>query len=959
MRAARERSRLTLATWFLAQAVASCLLASEPTPQQIEFFEKRIRPVLVTNCYACHSGVIKSPMGGLRVDTRESLLRGGSRGPSIKPRNPDGSRLIDAISYRQELKMPPSAKLPDEQIADLKSWIRMGAPDPRVEAAPLSASKPPINFTEARKFWSFQPVADPPVPIVKRKGWVRSPVDAFILAKLESAGLEPAPPADKETLIRRVTYDLIGLPPTPQEVKDFVSDPSAQAFERVVDRLLSSPHYGERWARHWLDLVRYAETNGHEFDNDKVDAWRYRDYVIRALNEDVPYNEFVREHMAGDLLASKRLTPDHNSLEAPVGTSFFWFGEVLNSATDSVKSRADEVDNQIDVMGKAFLGLTTACARCHDHKFDPIPTADYYALAGILHSTGIRESVVDSPERTRKIEELSRQIREINGQIAKIARQTPPARMTFQHRPEDTVFENFEGPSFGNWTSTGAAFTDRPEDGAANTLRAGSERFVGSLTSPKFRTGDKLYLHVRLSGTKSDPDLKERAPLRFTLVADGYKGEHIIPEGTAEPVWKTVRLTLQRNRTCYFEIVDRSRDGFISVDEIVFSDLKDPPPLLEPSPSTPPAANLAPADAEELRRLELRRAKLESQIPESSFATLAGDYQPQNVRIHIRGNHQNLGEEVPRRFLQLIAGENQPPIRNGSGRLEIAEWLASDRNPLTSRVMVNRLWEHHFAQGIVRTPDNFGAMGERPTHPELLDYLARRFIESGWSVKAMHRMMVLSSAYQMSSQASSAAAKLDPQNKLLHHVPVRRLEAEAIRDGILAVAGTLNDAMYGPSVPPYISSYQEGRGKPDSGPLDGDRRRSIYIQVRRNFLTPFFLAFDYPLPTTSIGARGVSTVPSQALLLMNNEFVAQQAREWARRAMAVSAAPGERIEFLYQTAFSRRPDAAETSEILRFLDSQPQLYRESGAAPSSGLEEQVWTDVAHVLLNAPEFIYIR
>ena len=715
MRAARERSFLTLAAWGLAQAVASCLLASEPTPQQIEFFEKRIRPVLVTNCYACHSGAIKVPMGGLRVDTRESLLRGGARGPAIKPGDPDGSRLIEAISYRQELKMPPSGKLPDEQIADLTSWIRMGAPDPRVETAPSGASKPRINFTEARKFWAFQPVADPPVPSVKGKDWVRSPIDAFILSKLESAGLEPAPPADKETLIRRVTYDLIGLPPTLQEVKDFVGDPSPQAFERVVERLLSSPHYGERWARHWLDLVRYAETNGHEFDNDKLDAWRYRDYVIRALNEDVPYNEFVREHVAGDLLASKRLTPDHNSLEAPVGTSFFWFGEVLNSATDSVKSRADEVDNQIDVMGKAFLGLTTACARCHDHKFDPIPTADYYALAGILHSTGIRESVVDSPERTRKIEELSRQIRDINGQIAKIARRTPPARMTFQHRPEDTVFENFEGDSFGNWTSTGAAFTDRPVDGAANSLRAGSERFVGALTSPKFRTGDKLFLHVRLSGTKSDSDLKERAPLRFTLVADGYKGQHIIPEGTPEPVWKTVRLTLERNRTCYFEIVDRSRDGFISVDEIVFSDLKDPPPL-EPAASTPPAtaASLAPADLEELRRLELRRAELESQIPESSFAMLAGDYQPQNVRIHIRGNHQNLGEEVPRRFLQVIAGENQPAIRSGSGRLEITEWLASERNPLTARVMVNRLWEHHFGQGIVRTPDNFGAMGNGP-----------------------------------------------------------------------------------------------------------------------------------------------------------------------------------------------------------------------------------------------------
>jgi hypothetical protein len=956
MRALFGRRFLVPAFWLLLPAAS--LPGAEPTPEQIEFFEKRIRPVLAKSCYSCHSAALQAPMGGLRVDTREWLQRGGGRGPAIKPGDPEGSLLSQAISYRDALKMPPSGKLSDDQIADFATWIRMGAPDPRVDTSPKAAAGR-INFVEARKLWSLRPVEDPAVPSVNRKNWVRSPVDAFILSKLEAAGLEPAPPADKETLIRRLTFDLIGLPPTPDEVENFVRDQSPDAFARVVDRLLVSPHYGERWARHWLDLVRYAETNGHEYDNDKLDPWRYRDYAIRAFNLDVPYDQFVREHVAGDLLSAKRLTADGTAQESPLGTNFFWFGEVLNSATDSVKSRADEVDNQIDVLGKTFLGLTVACARCHDHKFDPIPTADYYALAGVLHSTDIREGVVDSPDRAKKIEELSRQIRAINDRIGKITGGAQPPRAAIEYRPEDVVFKKFDTSSFGDWTPAGAAFTDRPENDAASSLAAGSERFVGTLTSPKFRTTDKLYLHVRVSGTKSDVALKERGLLRFTIVADGYKGQHIVPEGGASAVWKTLRLTFERNRTCYFEIVDRSRDGHISVNEIVFSDLKDPPPTRDAAPDSSATAEAGAPGTEELRRLEARKQELEDQIPESAFGMLATDYQPHNVKIHVRGSHQNLGEEVSRRFLQAVAGEDQAPIQQGSGRREIAEWLATSRNPLAARVMVNRIWKNHFGYGIVRTPDNFGVTGDRPTHPELLDYLASRFIASGWSVKAMHRLMILTSAYQMSSRATEAAAKIDAENKLLSHMPVRRLEAEAIRDAILSVAGTRNPAMYGPSVPPYISSYQDGRGKPVSGPLDGDRRRSIYIQVRRNFLTPFFLAFDYPLPTTSIGSRGVSTVASQALLLMNNEFVAQQAREWARRAMAASASPEERIQFLYRTAFSRRSDAGEAARILRFLESQPQLYRASSGAVPEGSEEQVWTDVAHVLLNSPEFLYIR
>jgi hypothetical protein len=918
---------------WLALGSASLCLAQLPS-EQVEFFEKKIRPVLAGSCYGCHNSKMKTPMGGLQVDTRDGLLRGGDSGKAIIPGDPAASRLVQAVSYKHELKMPPSGKLTDGQIADLTDWVKMGAPDPRETAAVA----PPViskryDFTEGRKFWAFQPVKKPAVPGVKGQAWVQSPIDAFLLSKLEEKGLTPAEPAHKRALLRRVTFDLTGLPPTPAEIKAFLSDTSPGAFEKVVDRLLASPHYGERWARHWLDLVRYAETNGHEYDNDKLDPWRYRDYVIRSFNEDVRYDQFVREHIAGDQLATKRLRKDGAAWESPLGTTQFWFNEVLNSATDSEKSRADDVDNQIDVAGKTFLGLTVACARCHDHKFDPIPTADYYALAGVFRSTDLREASLDSPERTAKIADLSRRIRELKGETS-----SKPAGPSRSYRPEDKVFEQFDNTSFGNWVTQGAAFGSGTVNGAADSEGAGSDVFAGTLTSPKFRTGKELYLHVRIGGTKADPTLKERGPLRFTIVADGYKGQHIVSDG-GPMKWKTLKLTFERERTCYFEIVDRARGGHIVIDEIVFSSLPKPPSESEPAPV--PKTEISTARLDEI-------AKLEAQVPESEFAMVAEDRDCHNARLNIRGNHKNLGEEVPRRFLQVIAGEQQPPITSGSGRLHIANWMASADNPLTARVMVNRIWKHHFGAGIVRSTDNFGKMGEAPTHPELLDYLASRFVEGDWSVKALHRLIVLSSAYQMSSTASDESKKLDPANKLLQHMPVRRLEAEEIRDSILETSGTLDEKMFGPSVAPYISAYQDGRGKPKTGPLDGAGRRSIYIQVRRNFMTPLFVAFDYPTPISAIGSRTVSTVPSQALMMMNNEFVAQQAAKWASRIVDSTADPSARVQQMYVTAFARPAEKDEVASILSFVNSQ-----------QSRAESAVWTDVAHVLFNSAEFLYVQ
>ncbi|MCC6291081.1 MAG: PSD1 domain-containing protein [Bryobacterales bacterium] len=844
--------------WAAFLLLGSALYAQ--TAQELEFFEKRIRPVFAAKCMGCHGPQASPVRAHLRLDSREGMRKGGDSGPAIVPGDAAKSLLMKAVSYTDlDLRMPPTGKLSDAEIADLRRWIDMGAPDPRTAAGGLAGSRQ-LDVERGKRHWAFRPVAKP-------------------AAKPEMAAGEPA---SKRVWLRRVTYDLTGLPPSREEMASYLADSSTESDGRVVERLLASPHYGERWARHWLDLVRFAETNGHEFDNDKLDAWRYRDYVIRAFNQDVPYNQFVREHIAGDLMPVKRLSRDGSFYESPIGTGFYWFGEVLNSAVDSVKSRSDQVDNQIDVMGKTFLGLTVACARCHDHKFDPVPTLDYYSLAGYLHSTAMQEAVIDSPGRGRAI-----------GEAAAKVPHRQERRPETSLRENDVLFASFRGGTPDGWTAQGVPDAH------------GAKEFVGSYTSRKFAL-KQLWVHVLLRGTKTDKALRERAPLRVTVVADDHKSEHFFPGGKGWE-WVTVRMTKEIGRICYFEIVDRARDGYLQVDRIVLSGDEKAPPL----GATAEGAPEAPVPAQ-------------PSLPPSTFAMIAMDEDPGDTRVHIRGSHKNLGEIAPRRFLRVIAGEDQTPVEPGrSGRLALAEWMASERNPLTARVMVNRIWAHHFGKGLVPTPDNFGMTGERPSNPAMLDWLAARFVESGWSVKAVHREIVLSPQYR--------AANL----------PVRRLEAEAIRDALLAVSGSLDPAMYGRSVPPYISKYQDGRGKPKTGPLDGANRRSLYIEVRRNFLTPMFLAFDYPLPVSTTGARGASTVPSQALMMMNNEFVLLCAGRWAQRLEREEPDEQARVRRMFEEAFARPAEDWEVREVAAFA-------RERG-----------WKEAAHTLFNSAEFLYVQ
>ncbi len=1043
------------------------LCASAPADEGIEFFEKRIRPLLSQKCYTCHSAKTVTS-GGLRLDTRDALLKGGSRGVAIAAGQPEIGTLLRAVSYEDpDLRMPPTGKLSLQELDALRDWVAMGAPDPR-EEAPASRRPEGINYERGRRFWAFQPYRAHPLPKVSDRKWPSSWIDQFILAGLEAKKLKPAPPADKRTLIRRVTFDLTGLPPTPREVGAFLADDSPFAFEKLVDRLLASPHYGERWARHWLDLARYAETDGHEFDREKPNAWRYRDYVIRAFNDDLPYDQFIREQLAGDLLPSRRMAPGATHWETPVATGFFGLHEERNAADDLAEVRAEKLDNQIDTLGRTFLGLTVVCAKCHDHKFDPISTKDYYALAGVLHGKQVIQVSLDAPSKIRETEEIAAQMEDVHRKIAQrveprqkaltahsghylraavkliatgcdptdaeLTHQATAAKLnerllrawveelnhaarepdhplyavawlarppelerTFAERLDavrevlrewtekshpdhpihaergDLLVADFGMGSYDGFRVDGPAFGAAPVGGVASSFRAGTNEFTGILTSKSIRANGR-YFHVRLAGMNDTTSRRQPGLLRVALVGDG-RDVSVVADGTGRFSWKTSGMDKMPGELAYIEIVDRTKTGHIQVDKVFLSNAKEPP-FLGRAPDARTVALLDGLDSfdavlaayervfaegldprvplnavleDEAGAERAQLLALAARLPEPAYGMVSVEDVPGNLQVHIGGNHMNLGEEVPRGFLTILGGG---AFQEGSGRAQLAEAIADPQNPLTTRVMVNRIWKHHFGEGLVRTVDNFGLTGERPSHPELLDTLAARFVEGGWSIKKLHRAIVLSSTYRMSSRADPKAVAVDGDNRLLHHMRVRRLEAESIRDAILAVSGGLDRTMFGEPVPPYVSPYQDGRGKPVTGPLDGDGRRSIYIGVRRNFVLPMFLAFDYPMTVTAIGRRGSSTVPSQALVLMNNEFVVKQAARWADRMLGGEPDERARIEQMFLAAYGRSADESEIGKAVRFVGEQARRYGEDGSF-------RAWTDLAHVLINAKEFIFVR
>ncbi len=1003
MRCRRALTICVMMPVLVTMAACTVVRADEvlPTAAELEFFEKEVRPLLAEHCYSCHSSKAEKLQASLLVDSRAALLRGGDSGEAIVPGDAEASQLIEAVRY-ETYEMPPKGKLPAKDILTLERWVNMGAPWPKEDAPSSSALSAGFDLQSRKaEHWVWQPVRRSPPPKVSDETWPRNEIDYYVLARLEDEKLKPSADTERSALLRRLYFDLIGLPPTPEQAEKFLGDPTPQATERLVEELLSSPHFGERWGRHWLDLVRYAESRGHEFDNDAPNAFQYRDYIIRALNADVPYNKLVLEHIAGDLLASPRLHPEKGFNESVLGTGFWFLGEWVHSPVDIRKDEADRFDNMIDVMSKTFLGVTVSCARCHDHKFDAISTADYYSLSGFLQSSDYRQVRFESLEHNRRVasklaaldEKYQQLIAEVLAQgglqlpssepigeeiaprvVVDYAAVSPGEYLQdgflFGTRPRrvgEAYLSTMEGEPTLRFTTGGAAVSDPfwngleslSEKGVKNASQlAKLPRSGRTLRTPTF-TLTSGQVACRVWGTGHVVACVDS----HRLIAGPLHGETIKP---IEPSNEWVELDLERyiGHRIHLEFTP-AKDAQLKVSlvtqgasqairkqlisrETVIAD------TVQSYADT--AARLLAEDSNPLVRVwAAERANLQSQIMRRSHLAMAMmDGTGEDDRVLIRGNSSKPGDIEPRHFLTAVSGGQPMTTKSGSGRLELAQQINDPANPLTSRVMVNRLWHHLMGRGIVPTTDDFGVLGQRPTHPELLDHLATRFVDDGRSIKQMIRYIVLSRTYQMSSYADASAVAADPKNLLWHHRPPKRLEGEAIRDALLSLSGRLDATLFGESVPIHLTSFMDGRGRPkESGPLDGAGRRSIYTAVRRNFLSPSMLAFDTPVPFSTMGRRNVSNVPAQALILMNDPMVVAQARHWARLVLDAHEDWESRVRWMYESAFARKPSDQELASVKAYLESH------QATSSSSEPDIDAWSDFAHALINTKEFIFLR
>jgi hypothetical protein len=1136
-----------------------------PPEATADFFEKEVRPLLVDKCVGCHGEV--RPKGKLKLTSLADILQGGDNGPAIVPSKPDESLLVKAVRYHDEPRMPPKGKLSDRQIEVLERWVKLGAPWPGAKVAVTPADGRFVITEKHKQFWSFQPVKAVTPPAIREAAWSRTDVDRFILAELDGKKLRPAAQADKRTLLRRATFDLIGLPPTPAEIDAFLADDSTQAFERVVDRLLASPQYGERWGRHWLDVVRYADARDLiqlPPESDFREAWRYRDWVVDSFNRDLPYTDFVRSQIAGDLLPSSH--GDGFNKDGLIATGLLAIADFVPGDVDKNQMIADYVNDQIDVVSKAFLGLSVACARCHDHKFDPISTEDYYALSGIFFSTRIIPGPVAGNTPLVRVPLLSpTEIAKQEAQVAADARRRTELEQLLPNaadRAYRTYLTNILAGQAARYivascecrqaTTTGEkpnpgdvakrngldrgvllewiAFLDRIEknskkdyptalrEAAAGKLSGSDlekaaavfqEAFAAqakreeaeAAQSPEkqtlartallhFRADDpqlatdamgRVTLWPNRSGFSGDasPPVLRKAPIKTTTNIDAhtkpvlrFDGQSVLeaqrqvpPVGTLFIVFQTAATARSGERIVGWEdsdtgkhglglmtdpggrlhailrkdgksgdLVDTSkptgfetvcitwgpggtmmrRNGAVTAAPKSIDGLSTDPKILALKIGGPGSGgsprfhgdiaeiriynrqlqeaerNLVeaelrdtwfkPDDPEKLRRdplaelytellssrgpfwhpvadrnkrlpaevqnqlehlrleLDALRNKRPKEVPQ---AVVAQDGGPKGTRhegfkdahVFVRGDHKRLGKTVPRGFPKILTGEREDRITEGSGRLQLANWLTRPENPLPARVMVNRIWQHHFGEGLVRTPNDFGERGERPTHPELLDYLAKRFIESGWSVKAMHRLIMLSAVYQQSSSATTAILSQDPDNRLFGRMNRQRLDAEAIRDSLLSVSGRLDNA----------------RGGPPFTDLAG-HRRSLYLMSARTGAntSDFGRLFDRADPSLIVAQRGQSIAAPQALFFLNDPFVTESAKALAARILREAPANSEgRIRYLYTLALSRSPTKEEIDLWMQ------RLTQVSKPGDSSALERY-----CHLVLCTNEFMYV-
>jgi cytochrome c553 len=907
--------------------------AAKLDPAQVEFFEKKVRPVLANTCYKCHSAESEKLKGGLLVDSRDSLLKGGDSGPAIVPGNPDKSLLIKAVRYTdKDLQMPPKdQKLPEEQIADLVAWVKMGAPDPR---EPKVAGKPGlhVDMEKAKKHWAFQPVANPPVPKVSdSKHWVQSPIDSFVLAKLHEKGMEPSAKVDKRTLIRRATYDLTGLPPAPEEVEAFVADKSPDAFAKVVDRLLASPHYGERWGRHWLDVARYADTTGDRQAGNRPDprfpyAWTYRDYVIDAFNRDLPYDQFILQQIAADKL------PLGENKSALAAMGFLTVGKrFMNNINDVL-------DDRIDVVTRGLMGLTASCARCHDHKFDPIPTKDYYSLHGVFASSvepGDEPLIAKARDQAayqdflNKLEEVeaeatsyrkSEENKVLNGMREKFgdyllaahdnARNTGRgnAKTQLRQRNMDPAVIDRLGDRLKTWRAEASpifkawfAFADLTEkEFSTKAKKIAAEVAADKNVNP---------LIAQAFANRTPSSMKEMAEIYTSIFAE------------ANRAWNEIASKSGGDATAPLRLADANQEA---LRDVLYGE--DTPLILTRRTLQQLLGNQVQT-RENAIRSKATELKLTHPGSPARAMVLEDTERPRDSFVMIRGEPGNRGPVVPRQFLEILSHEKREPFKDGSGRLDLAKAIASRDNPLTARAIVNRVWQHHFGEAIVRTPSDFGLRSEPPTHPEMLDYLATWFMDNGWSLKKLHRFVTLSSVYQQSSQNNDRYAQIDPANLYLWRMNLRRLDFEEIRDSLLALGGQLDLTMGGPPVK-LAESAGNARGanrrmSDESGPGSLSLRRAVYGMVDRLQLPELFRTFDFADPDMSAPTRYLTTVPQQALFLMNSDLVVEQARRLVERSeVRDQEQPEKRIQALYRLVYQREPTATEAKAALHFVKAQ-------------------------------------
>lgn len=934
------------------------LPADAADSKKFEFFESRIRPVLVEHCYECHSTGSDELQGNLAVDTAVGLLQGGASGPAVVPGSPGESLLLEALRY-ESVEMPPKGKLPEQIIKDFEKWIADGANDPRTGTdAPVVRKG--IDIEKGRQFWAFQPVQSPAVPQVKDVTWPQNAVDHFILAKLEAKGLKPAGPVDRTALVRRLYFDLVGLPPEPEQVRAFLKDDSPSALETLVDRLLNSPQFGVHWGRHWLDVARYADSNGGDFNATFHDAWRYRDYVVDAFNQDKPYDQFILEQIAGDLLPSETREQQTQQI---VATGFLMLGTKMLSERDKDKLRMDVVDEQISSVGSAFLGLTLGCARCHDHKFDPIPTRDYYALAGIFRSTRTlegesqryvstwpRRPLPAEPEHVAAVEAYEKQKAELKAQLAASKKELEKAKLLIDQQSLNALlFDDGAAVLTGNWKSStySPGFIGKGylhDDAKAKGEK--SVRFPIEIT----KTG---RYDVRLAYTPGG-GRANNVPVTIAHAS----GETIVQlDQTQQPsidgTFASVgTFSFTQGQPAHVTISNAGTTGHVIADAVQLVEVDAAgTPVKGESPNDAKKEQLAKQVREceaEVATMEKRLKDLDAQAPPPLPRAFAVDEHQEigDCAICIRGEHRNLGEKVPRGFLQVASNSPSLPIgEQESGRVQLAQWIASADNPLTARVMVNRIWYHLMGEGIVRTVDNFGELGTRPTHPELLDYLASDFVSHGWTVKRIIRDLVLSSTYQMSTQDDKQARAIDPENNLYWRAHRRRLPAEAIRDSILSISGQL-DLQPGDSpvkglgvlVTTNDASAQQYERSETS-------KRSLYLPIIRNELPPILAVFDFADPDFVTGQRNATTVPAQALLLMNSPFVIDAAERTAARLLTTPLTDEQLIERAYESVLCRQPTPEETSRALAYLQRDTD-------------RSQQLASLVHVLFASTEFRFL-